>query len=99
MRRHVAPRGTWGPGRVCLGLFVEEHRDTGALDRLERRGGSGAMHHGSAAGLEAGRGATAFQTAQHVARMRLGSAAGPGQPARAAVALGVRSSAPGAAGG
>ena len=38
-RRHAAPRGTWGPRRTCLGLFVEEHRDTGALCSLERRQG------------------------------------------------------------
>lgn len=31
--------GTWGRGRACLGLFVEEHQDTGALGSLERRQG------------------------------------------------------------
>lgn len=90
--RHAATPGYMGPGGACLGLFVEEHRDTGALDRLQQRGGSGAMQHWRAAGLAAGGAATAFQAPQHPARTRMGQAAAPGQPGRAAVALGARSS-------
>lgn len=52
------------------------------------------MHHCPAAGLEAGRAATPLQTTQHATWTGMESAAGSGRPARAAVALGARPSAP-----